>query len=88
MQKILFVITKDDVGGAQKYVQELASQLDATKFDIKTLTGGKDGIQFLSNSFHPHFLFVNDLIALAELALRFRREKPSFTPRSMRRAPT
>lgn len=76
MQKILFVVTKDDVGGAQKYVQELAGQLDANKFQVKILTGGKNGVQFLSNSLRPYFFFINDLLALLELVFIFHREKP------------
>ena len=76
MQKILFVITKDDIGGAQKYVRELAECLDSQKFQASVLTGGSKGARFLSNSIRPHFLFVNDILALLELFLVFRREKP------------
>src|SRR3989344_4682112 len=76
MRKVLFVVTKDDVGGAQKYVQELAGQLDPEKFTVKILAGGKGGLRFLSNSLRPHFLFFNYLLALGELVLRFRKEGP------------
>lgn len=76
MQKVLFVITKDDVGGAQKYVQELAKSLDSEKFQARILTGGTGGVKFLSNSIRPHFLFINDLLALFELVFVFRKEKP------------
>ncbi len=76
MQKILFVITKDDIGGAQKYVRELAEGLDPLKFQAGILTGGEKGVRFLSNSIHPHFLFINDILALIEFVLIFRREKP------------
>ncbi len=76
MTKILFVITKDDVGGAQKYVKDLVESLDPKKFEIKILTGGKGGVRFLSNVFWPHLLFVNDIAALLELIFKLRKEKP------------
>lgn len=76
MQRILFVITKDDIGGAQKYVQELAEHLDPQKFQAKILKGGRGGARFLSNALRPYFLFLNDLLAIGELVLIFRREKP------------
>lgn len=76
MKKALFLITKDDIGGAQKYVNELAGQLDKNKFQLKILTGGKNGVRFLSNAVRPYFLFINDLLAIAELFFVFRRENP------------
>lgn len=74
--KIIYLVTKDDVGGAQKYVQDLAENLDKNEFDVKILTGGKKGVRFLSNAFRPYLLFVNDWLALAELFFEFKREKP------------
>src|SRR3989344_8891878 len=76
MIKILFVITKDDVGVAQKYVRDLAENLDKARFEAKIITGGKNGVYFLSNSLKPHFLFLNDLAAAVELFFVFRREQP------------
>lgn len=76
MVKLLFLITKDDVGGAQKYVRDLAENLDSKKFAVRILAGGKGGARFLSNAFRPYFLFLNDLAALLELVFIFRREKP------------
>ena len=75
-KKILFLITKDDVGGAQKYVNDLRAYLDRQKFTVKILTGGKGGVHFLSNAFYPQFLFLNDVAALVELIIKFWREKP------------
>jgi len=74
-QKVILVITKDDVGGAQKYVNDLASGLDLNKFEVKVLAGGRD-LKFLSNAFRPYFLFLNDIAAMVELFLIFRREQP------------
>ena len=76
MKKVLFVITKDDVGGAQKYVQELSRKLNPEIFQASILHGGKGGVHFLSNALRPHFLFMNDLLALWELFFVFRRERP------------
>ncbi len=76
MKRILFVITKDDVGGAQKYVQELAANLDPRQFQASILTGGKKGVRFLSNALRPYLLFANDLLAVAELFFVFKKEKP------------
>src|SRR3990172_4357776 len=76
-QKILYLVTKDDVGGAQKYVADLSGGLNPNEFDIKVITGGKAGARFLSNSFWPFLLFINDWLALAELFLIFRRERPA-----------
>ncbi len=75
-KKILYLVTKDDVGGAQKYVTDLAENLDKSKFQIKILAGGKKGIRFLSNAFLPHLLFANDLLALTELFFVLKKERP------------
>lgn len=75
--KIIYLVTKDDIGGAQKYVSDLASHLDPEQFDVKIITGGKAGARFLSNAFWPLLLFINDWLALGELFLIFRRERPA-----------
>ncbi len=75
-RKIVYLVTKDDVGGAQKYVQDLCENLDKSRFEAKIVTGGKKGIRFLSNAFLPYALFMNDWLALTELVLFFRKEKP------------
>lgn len=75
--KILYLVTKDDVGGAQKYVADLSSRLDPARFEVKVITGGKGGARFLSNGFWPHLLFINDLLALVELFLIFKKERPT-----------
>lgn len=74
--KILYIITKQDVGGAQKYVYDLAENIDQEKFETSVLTGGKGGIRFLSNAFRPYILFLNDWLALMELFFIFKKEKP------------
>ena len=42
-KKILYVITKGNFGGAQKYVYDLATNLSKTVFDIVVACGIKDG---------------------------------------------
>lgn len=73
--KILYIITKSDVGGAQKYVADLAGKMPTSEFDARILYGGKD-IRWLSNKLWPWALFLNDWLAVAELIRIFRKERP------------
>ena len=41
-KKILYIITKSDIGGAQKYVNDLAKNLNNNLFETKILYGGKE----------------------------------------------
>ncbi len=74
-KKIVIVITKDDVGGAQKYVADLASHLDRERFSVVVLHGGQE-LRWLSNNVRPWLLFVNDWLAVFELVRAFRKERP------------
>lgn len=74
--KVIYIITKNDIGGAQKYVRELSENLDKEKFESVILTGGRGGLRWLSNAFRPYFLFINDFLAVIELFFIFRRERP------------
>src|SRR3989338_9378537 len=76
MKRVLFVITADDVGGAQKYVRDLAAHLNPREFRAEILYGGKPGARFLSNALHPYFFFLNDVLAVFELARTFRKKQP------------
>jgi len=83
MLKVLYLITKDDVGGAQKYVRDLADNLDKEIFDAQILTGGQGGLpnrraglRFLSNTYMPYLLFLNDWLAVWEIFFRFRKIQP------------
>lgn len=73
--KILYIITKSDIGGAQKYVSDLARKLPSSEFEAKILYGGKD-IRWLSNKVWLWALFLNDWLAIAELVRIFQREQP------------
>lgn len=74
-KKVLYVITKADTGGAQKYVRDLAAHLDPDQFEAKILCGGRD-LKWLSNRILPWFFFTNDWLAIFELVRALRRERP------------
>jgi len=42
-KKILFVITKGNFGGAQKYVYDLATNLPNNKFEVSVACGSQEG---------------------------------------------
>ncbi len=74
-KKVLYIITKSDIGGAQKYINDLASNLDKIQFEAKILYGGRD-LKWLSNKTWPWFLFLNDWLAILELVKIYGQEKP------------
>ena len=74
-KKIVYLLTKSDVGGAQKYVADLLAGLPKDQFDAEVWHGGKE-VRFLSNVFWPFLLFINDWLALVELSLKFKSLKP------------
>ncbi len=73
--KIFYIITKDDIGGARKYVNDLVDNLDKKKFETKIIYGGKD-LFWLSNKVYPWFLFLNDWLAVLELAKIINKKQP------------
>jgi glycosyltransferase involved in cell wall biosynthesis len=73
--KVLYIITKSDVGGAQKYVNDLADNLDKSRFEAKVVFGGQD-IKWLSNKVWPWALFLNDWLAVFEIAKLVKKERP------------
>lgn len=75
MKKILYILTKSGIGGAQKYVSDLAENLDKNKFEAKIIYGGA-GARWLSNKTYPWFLFINDWLAVFELVRIYEKEKP------------
>ena len=72
--KVIYIVTNQDVGGAQKYVADLADNLKQ-EFNIKILYGGQD-IQWLSNKVYPWLFFLNDWLAIWELVKIYKREQP------------
>ena len=84
--KVLFVITKSNFGGAQKYVYDLATSIPKDKFDITVALGGsglliqklnEKGIRVLPiPSLARDVNTANDLSAFFELLSIFRNERP------------
>ena len=74
--KVLYILTKSGIGGAQKYVKDLAENLDKNKFETKIICGGTD-VRWLSNKTYPWFLFLNDWLAVFELIKIFKKEGPN-----------
>src|SRR3989344_7073919 len=73
--KILYIITKSDIGGAQKYVADLADNLDRDNFEAKILYGGKN-LRWLIRDAKPWFLFLSDWLAILELVKIYAKESP------------
>ena len=74
--KILYIITKSDTGGAQKYVKDLTDNINPENFEAKIIYGGQDA-KWLSNKVHPWFLFFNDWLAIFELVKVYTNEQPN-----------
>ena len=74
-KKVLYIITKSDVGGAQKYVADLVSNLDRNKFEAKILYGSRD-VHWLIRDTKPWFLFLPDWLAILELVKIYKYERP------------
>lgn len=84
--KVLFVITKSNFGGAQKYVFDLATSMPKDKFDVTVALGGsglliqklnEGGIRVLPiPSLARDVNTASDLSAFFELLSIFRNERP------------
>lgn len=84
--KVIFVITKSNFGGAQKYVYDLATNLPKDRFDVVVALGGsgiltqklqKQNIRVIPIlSLMRDVHVTNDLSAFFELQSIFRSEKP------------
>ncbi len=85
-QKILYVITKSNLGGAQKYVYDLATSLPKESFDVAVVCGGsgplvdmlaKANIRVIPiKSLSRDINLGGDSRSFFELISIFRREKP------------
>ena len=87
-KRVLFVITQEEFGGAQRFLYELATRLDPEKYETLVAAGesGKGDflrslaeknlntktLRFLKREINPFI----DLLALIELAVLIRRFKP------------
>ena len=85
-QKILYIITKSNFGGAQRYVYELATRLPRASYDVTVAFGGNGllkqkleeaGIQTRSiHSFDRDINIIKELKSIFELATIIREIKP------------
>lgn len=86
-KKVLFVITKSNFGGAQRYIYDLATNLPPDQFEVAVAFGGEGvlaqmlrekGVRTISV---PHLTrdvrFGSDLMALKALIKLFKRERPA-----------
>lgn len=86
VKKILFVITKGNWGGAQRYVFDLATNLPKDKFEVAVALGQpgklseelkKQGVKIhIINSFQRDISFGLDWKSLNELISLFKKERP------------
>lgn len=84
--KVLYVITKSNFGGAQRYVYDLATKLPGEKFDIAVALGGEGvlaemlreaGVRTISiPSLDRDISIVRDVASFFALWKLFRHEKP------------
>lgn len=86
-KKLLFVITKSNYGGAQKYIYDLATHLPPEEFDVSVAAGEEGGVLFeklqkagihtfsLSSLGRDVKLF-SDIRAFFHLYRLFKRERP------------
>lgn len=85
-RKILFVITKSNWGGAQRYVYDMATSLDKSEFEVEVIAGGNgllkeklEAVGIPVTSLHSMERDINlkkELQAAKELWMLFRAKKP------------
>lgn len=85
-KKVLFLITKSNWGGAQRYVYDLATNLDKTQFEVTVLCGGDGqlitmldnaGIRIIrTNQLQRDISYKKEWLALKEIWQIIKTEKP------------
>ncbi len=70
MKKILFVVTQSELGGAQRYILEVASRLNEGKYQVKVAAGQQGG---------GHLFEKLNKIGVKNLALRHMERVPSLS---------
>ena len=89
-KRVLFVITQEEFGGAQRFLYELTIRLDKDRYEILVASGSKEKsgflrsleqrgiktkkLKFLRREINPFF----DLLAVIELATLIRKFKPDY----------
>ncbi|MDP3784890.1 MAG: glycosyltransferase family 4 protein [bacterium] len=94
--KIMYVITKSNWGGAQRYVYELATSLPPEKFDVSVAAGGQGllreklagaGIRVISiPALERDIDLIKEILSLFSLAKIFRQERPDIVHLSSSKA--
>jgi len=82
--KIVYLVTKGDMGGAQKYVNQLALGFNKDIFECLVVSGNLGGslrvdkkLKWLTNDYRPWLFFYNDFLAIIELWWFFKKERPN-----------
>src|SRR3989344_884924 len=75
-KKVLFIITRADTGGAQKYVHDIITRLNPHEFESIALYGERD-LSWLKRNANPWLFFLPDWLALRELYQTLHRLKPA-----------
>lgn len=86
MKKILYIITKSNWGGAQRYVYDLATTIPKDEYKISVLTGSfgvltdkleAEGVEILqTNSFQRNINPIKDIVSFFKILKILRKEKP------------
>ncbi len=88
MKKILFVVTQSELGGAQRYILEIASRLNKEEYQVKVAAGRQGGGHLFDEldkigirSFALHHMervpsLPQIFLSIRELTALFRAEKP------------
>lgn len=86
MKKTLYIVTKSNFGGAQRYVFDLATSLPSNEYQVTVAAGGNGilfkrlqevGIKTYSiETFQRDISFIKELRSLKELFNLYRKEKP------------
>jgi len=83
-QKILFIITQSEMGGAQRFVLDMATSLSKDKYDV-TISAGGDGEMFnklasIKNHRLKHLKrspgLIKAMLAISEIRKLIKQEKP------------
>lgn len=86
MKKILYIITKSNWGGAQRYVYDLATTISKDRYEVSVLTGNfgvltdkleMEGIKILqTNSFQRNINPFKDIFAFFKILKTIKKESP------------
>ncbi|NIT73939.1 glycosyltransferase family 4 protein, partial [candidate division KSB1 bacterium] len=85
-KKVLYVITKSNFGGAQRYVYDLATNLPRAQYDVSVAAGGSGELIARLNEHHIPVITIerlgrdirllNEIVVFLKLVALFRRTRP------------